>query len=332
LNPHDVVRALLRERADRAPRERGEAYAPANIALCKYWGKRDAGLNLPITSSLSVSLGDLGARTRIEPLDGPDDRFVLNGREAEPNGSAARRVGAFLDRFRGADGPRYFVESESRIPVGAGLASSASGFAALVKALDRLYGWDLPPESLSILARLGSGSACRSVYDGFVVWEAGERADGMDSLARRMDEEWPDLRIGLHIVSSAPKPVGSREGMNRTVETSLLYRVWPERVAADLPRLRDAIRDRDFEALGATAESNALTMHATMMDARPPILYWKPETVGAMERIRALRAAGVAAYYTIDAGPNVKILYEESSENAIREAFPELQIAIPFAQ
>lgn len=329
MKPFEAARHLLPDTPwSAAPA--GEARAPANIALCKYWGKRDPALNLPVTSSLSVSLGQLGAHTRIEPAE--RDVVSLDGMPLESGDPFAARVSAYLDLFRWSPELAWRVETSSSVPVGAGLASSASGFAALVLALDRLYGWQLPTRRLSILARLGSGSASRSVCPGFVEWHAGSREDGMDSFAERLDADWPSFRIGLLVLSRTPKPIGSREGMNRTTATSGLYAAWPDMVARHLEEIREAIRDRDLPRLGEAAEANALAMHATMIAARPPVLYWTKDSLATMQQVWARRADGLPVFLTMDAGPNVKLLYEEASAGAVREAFPELQEVGPFRE
>lgn len=322
MTKRDVVRAILRDRR-LEPAGEARAFAPANIALCKYWGKRDEELNLPVTPSLSVSLGALGAETALSVVDGPDV-VIVNGASADDR--VVRRVTDYLDLFRPEPDVGYRVETNSSVPLAAGLASSSSGFAALALALNTLYDWKLDARALSILARLGSGSACRSLYPGFARWRAGERADGMDSYAEPIEAEWPAFRIGLLTLSAAPKPIGSREAMRRTRETSLLYRSWPDKVRGDIAAIEAAIRARDLPALGEAAESNALAMHGTMMDTRPPIIYWLPETVTALRAVFQLRADGVPVYATMDAGPNVKILFEKQHAADVRERFPDIRI------
>ncbi|MFH0954403.1 MAG: diphosphomevalonate decarboxylase [Verrucomicrobiota bacterium] len=329
LKKRDVVRRVLQGRPVRASPE-GTAFAPANIALCKYWGKRDEELNLPVTSSLSVSLGSLGSRVSLTLAEGADV-VELNGTVLGADTPFTKRATAFLDLFRPDPSARFRLSAENTIPTAAGFASSASGFAALVLALDRLFGWGLDRKSLSILARLGSGSACRSVHEGFVEWHAGQAADGMDSCAERLDATWPDLRMGLLVVSDEEKSIGSRPAMKHTVETSPLYTAWPAKVEKDLAALKDAIRRRDFPMLGRTAESNALAMHATMIAAWPPVLYWLPDSVHAMQRIRALRDKELELYFTMDAGPNLKLLFEEKDTDAVTQAFPEVEVVAPFA-
>lgn len=307
----------------------GAAFAPSNIALCKYWGKRDPVLNLPLTSSLSVSLGQLGTQTRIQVNEGSLDSVRLNGVAVPADKPFAARMTEFLDLFRPA-GICFAVETENNIPTAAGLASSASGFAALVLALNDLFGWELSRKKISMLARLGSGSASRSLYQGFAVWHAGEQKDGLDSFAEPLPFEWPDFRIGILELCSGEKPVGSRSGMNRTVETSVLFKEWPEKVRQDLGRIEAAIASRDFALLGKTAESNALAMHATMLDAWPPLMYFQPESVAMMHKIWGLRAAGLELYFTMDAGPNLKLLFTADNEVAVKEQFPALQVVAPF--
>jgi len=318
------------EGAKSSPKESGAAFAPSNIALCKYWGKRDAILNLPVNSSLSVSLGTLGTRTRIREGNG-SDHIYLNGDLLAAGSGFAQRVSAFLDLFRPVVGNVCFeVRTENNIPTAAGLASSASGFAALVMALDDWAGWGLDKRNLSMLARLGSGSASRSVYDGFVQWHAGTRADGADSFAERIDTVWDSFRIGVLELSSAEKPVGSRDGMKRTVETSELYQSWPVQANADIDLIRRAIEVQDFSVLGQTSERNALSMHATMMSAWPPLIYLRPESIEQIHKVQRVRAEGLEVYLTIDAGPNIKLLFLEENEHTVAAAFPELQIIRPF--
>lgn len=321
----EFVNVLLK-RAEGKPAVRGEAFAPANIALCKYWGKRDAELNLPVNSSLSISLGKLGTHTVVEFAKSAD-RIFLNGKPAPADFAA--RLSKFLNLFR-ADGQFFEVRTKNNIPTAAGLASSASGFAALVKALDQLFGWGFNPRELSMLARLGSGSAARSLYAGFAVWHAGERADGMDCYAESLAGDWKNLRIGVLEVSKTRKKTGSTDGMNRTVETSELYESWPAQAECDFDELRTAIAAQDFSMLGKTAENNALAMHATMLAAWPPLCYWKPQSVALMQKVWQVREDGLEIYFTMDAGPNLKLLFLKEKQSAVKKLFPKIQIVNPW--
>jgi diphosphomevalonate decarboxylase len=312
------------------PQALGSGFAPANIALCKYWGKRDDELNLPMTSSLSVSLGALGTRTDLSVRDGGDE-VLLDGELVPPADSFAARITSFLDLIRSESGPGFRVATQNAMPTAAGLASSASGFAALVLALKEVMGWDLDSRALSMLARLGSGSACRSLFSGFVEWHVGVRDDGMDSYAEPIDCVWPDFRIAPVTVSAERKSIGSREAMRRTRDTSRLYEAWPAQVAEDLLAIRAALRERDFVRLGETAEANALAMHATMMASRPAVLYWRPETLETIRRAWRLREErGIPVYCTMDAGPNVKLIFLRESTAAIESEFDAVEIINPF--
>ncbi|MBN1560392.1 diphosphomevalonate decarboxylase [candidate division KSB1 bacterium] len=309
--------------------EQGEAFAPSNIALCKYWGKRNSDLNLPLNSSLSLSLGHLGTHTRIR-ANAFKDEIYMNEQRLDPSAQFSSRLIAYLDLFRPASDCYFRIDTHNNFPTAAGLASSASGYAALAMALNNFFSWNLDGASLSILARLGSGSAARSVYDGFVEWHRGESEDGMDSYAEQIPAIWSELRLAIITVSRAVKTIGSTEGMRRTVETSALYAAWPEKATRDIESIRHAIWGKDFAELGGTAESNALAMHATMLDSRPALLYWLPETVAAFHKIWRLRQDGIQLYFTIDAGPNVKILFEEKNEHIVRGEFDDAEIVRPF--
>ena len=325
-----IIAQLLGQRRS-VPCATATAFAPANIALCKYWGKRNAELNLPTASSFSISLGELGSRVTLTPRE-VADCFLLNGTLIPPESSFARRAAAFLDLFRPTPNFYFAVNAQNSIPTAAGLASSASGFAALTLALDKLFGWHLERRKLSILARLGSGSACRSVFEGFVEWRMGKAANGMDSYAEPLKWRWPDLRIGLVLVSEKEKPIGSRDAMQLTRDTSPLYPAWPETVARDLAGLKSAIRERNFTKFGEIAEGNALAMHATMIAARPAVLYWLPETVEAIHAVHMLRANGCEVYFTMDAGPNLKLLFRKPDLRWVSKVFPNLQVVVPFGR
>lgn len=311
------------------PGTEGTAVAPINIALCKYWGKRDELINLPVTSSLSISLSPLGTKTDVRIAEGTDS-FVLNDQEISLESPAGQRVVEYLDLFRPDPHTAFHIDSSTNVPVAAGLASSASGFAALAMALDKLFNWNLDTRSLSILARLGSGSASRSVFDGFVEWHAGEDPDGMDCYAEKLPYEWPVFCVALVEISSEQKYISSRAAMAQTVRTSKLYRGWPARARADLEELKAGIAEKDIVRVGRVAEANALAMHATMLDSRPAVLYWKPETIKTIEKIWAIREAGTALYFTMDAGPNIKLLFEECDRDLIEREFSPQTTVVPF--
>ncbi|MEU0523203.1 diphosphomevalonate decarboxylase [Streptomyces niveus] len=309
------------------------AVAHPNIALIKYWGKRDQRLVLPWTSSLSMTL-DLFAtttRVRLDPAAG-HDTAALNGVPA--TGETLRRITAFLELVRetAGSGQRAVVDTENTVPTGAGLASSASGFAALAVAAAAAYGLVLDATALSRLARRGSGSASRSVFGGFAVWHAGADTGtaaerDLGSYAEPVPAADIDPALVVAVVNAGPKAVSSREAMRRTVDTSPLFRPWAASSEDDLADMRAALRRGDIDAVGEIAERNALGMHATMLAARPAVRYLSPATVTVLDSVLQLRRDGVAAYSTMDAGPNVKVLCRradaERVAGAVREAVPD---------
>jgi diphosphomevalonate decarboxylase len=295
------------------------ARANANLALVKYWGKRDTALNLPATGSISVTLAGLAVEASVA-FGRESDRLEIDG--AAPVGEEARRLARFVDLLRGEAGRRDFaaVATRSALPRGIGLASSAAAFAALALAGSRAAGLRLEPPALSALARRGSGSAARSIFGGFVEWRRGERPDGHDSIAEPLAAagDW-DLRIVVAITTSTPKAVSSRDGMIRAA-ASPLYPAWVAGAAADLAEARKAIAARDLEALGLLAEHSALKMHAVGLAARPPLLYWRGATVDCVHRVWRLRAEGTPAFFTIDAGPQVKVLCALADAGRVAES------------
>mgnify|MGYP003394363470 CR=1 FL=1 len=291
------------------------AIAHPNIALCKYWGKRDRALNLPAVPSLSLTLAPFSTTTTVE-WGASRDELMLNGRPGTAEES--RKVFAVLDLFDSWR-PRARVVTQNDFPTAAGLASSSSGFAALVLAGAKAAGQARTVEELSVFARRGSGSASRSLFGGWAEWRAGERGDGLDSYAFEIAaaNHW-DVRMLVAIFDAGPKEVSSRDGMNHTQETSPFYPAWVSSAPHDLPAAKAAIRARDLEALGKVMERSALRMHACMMAADPPVIYWKSGSVWAQEVVRSLRSKGIPCAWTMDAGPNVKVLVEAEHAEVVR--------------
>jgi diphosphomevalonate decarboxylase len=282
---------------------RAVAVAHPNVALIKYWGKRARAGNLPATGSLSLVLGGLATETCVhfDPAL-PRDRVVLDGNE-DPETTS--RVSACLDLLRREAGVASFaaVTSHNDFPTGAGLASSASGFAALVTAGAGALGLHLNPQRLAEIARLGSGSAPRSLLGGVVLLTNRGETTVCEQLAAPAD--WP-LDIVIAVTTAGPKVTSSREGMVLSEQTSPYYDAWVSTHASDLAAGLAAVRGRDFAALAELAEHNCLKMHAVMMTTRPPLLYWTPGTLACLHRIQALRRSGVPVFFTVDAGPQVK--------------------------
>lgn len=302
------------------------ARANTNIALIKYWGKRDEKLFLPMNSSLSITLDRFYTTTTVEfRTDLSEDVFYLNGeKESEEE---RKKISRFLDKVRSLANASLYarVDSVNNMPTAAGFASSASGYAALAAASSKALDLNLSLKELSILARQGSGSACRSVYGGFVEWRKGEMENGMDSYARPLlhEEAW-DLSILSAVVETKKKKISSRDGMRRTVVTSPFYSGWLATVEEDLKRAKIAIAERNFDLLGSVLERNALKMHATTLGANPPFMYWHSATLAVMEEVEHLRSQGISVYYTIDAGPNVKVICERKNEKLVEEALSAL--------
>lgn len=325
----DIIPLIISNQKE-PQQEKGLAFAPTNIALCKYWGKRDTELNLPNTSSLSIALPTKGAYTDVTLCDQATDIIVLNDEVLLPESRFVTRVTEFLDLFRQHNAWHLHIDINMNIPVAAGLASSACGFASLTLALNDLFAWGFSNRELSILARLGSGSAARSFWTGFVEWHAGAQSNGMDSFAEPLSYEWPELCVGILPINNQEKPISSREAMQRTVSSSMLYQSWPKKVTQDMVIIRQALHSKNFSLLGGTSESNALSMHATMLAAWPPICYYLPETIEAMHHVWALRKNGIEVYFTQDAGPNLKLLFQEENSDKIKTTFPQVEIIKTF--
>lgn len=325
MKKYEVANIILANKPSVPVNSTAQVFAPTNIALCKYWGKRDDELNLPVTSSLSVAIPDKGAQVTLHTRT-DKDIISINGQLVAENSSVYSRATAFLDLFRQKDSFFLQIEYSLNIPMSAGLASSACSFAALTKALNELFAWQLPEQSLSILARMGSGSAARSLWPDFVEWHAGTRADGMDSYAEPLPYQWPELCLGILVLSDKEKSISSREAMKRCVNTSRLYAGWPDQVAHDMKLLHKALANKDFDSMGSTAEANALAMHALTLTSWPPICFSSPETIATWQKIWALRASGLKLYFTQDAGPNLILLFLAKDIPEVLNAFPTITI------
>lgn len=283
------------------------ARAHTNIALVKYWGKANTDLMLPQTSSLSLTLDQFYTDTTVQ-FDSrlTADQVIVNQTLLDEH--ASRKVHHVLDLVRAKANIATFaqVNSLNHVPMAAGLASSASAFAALAGAASRAAGLDLTFPDLSRLARRGSGSATRSIYGGFVEWHAGH--DDATSFAEPLMEQvdWPIAMVAL-VLNAQRKKISSSHGMQASVATSPYYSAWKQVVAHDLATMKPAILDHDFTTVGQVLETNAMRMHALTLSATPPYSYFNGATLQAMQTVRELRATGVECYYTLDAGPNLKI-------------------------
>lgn len=287
----------------------GHAVAGPSLALIKYWGKRSAADNTPATGSLAVTLAGLESRTSVRFDD--RDSVVLDGRE-----QALERFDAFLlglKRALGLEGRGLAFASRNTFPTAAGLASSSSGFAALVGAAAALC--ETPPDAaaLSALARLGSGSATRPVYGGFTVFEAGALA----ALPEHDEHHWPEFRVLLCIVRDEAKPTSSRDGMEVSRLTSPYYPAWVEGSPALLAAARGALTERRWDHLGPLIRQSYLRMFGTMFSSEPPLVYWQPESLAVIKALEALRDEGYTAWETMDAGPQVKVFCPADQADAL---------------
>lgn len=320
------------DKPDRSANHKGEkmkatATANANIALVKYWGKRDDKLILPQNSSISMTCDGLSTVTTVEFSEKyKNDAVMINDEELKKD---EKDILGHLQRIRNIAGIKEHakVVSESNFPVAAGLASSASGFAALTLAAVSAAGLRLGERELAVLARHGSGSACRSICEGFVEWHRGEKEDGSDSYAETVAkrDHWPEFRMIATIVTEESKKVGSRAGMKQTVETCPYYDGWLRTIEDDLDKIRRGIREKDFSAVGLAAEENCLKMHALMMTTRPAIIYWLPATLEIMHNVMLWREEGLESYFTIDGGPQVKVMCLERDAKEVENRLRELQ-------
>jgi diphosphomevalonate decarboxylase len=295
------------------------AIAHPNIAIIKYWGKRNETLNLPAAGSLSLTLGPIGTRTTVTWGQNTDS-LTLSGQML--TGRELTKVSRFLDLVR-AMRPELggaAVVSANDFPTASGLASSSSAFAALAVAATRAAGLQLDEQSLSMLARQGSGSAARSVCDGFARMHGGKRQDGTDAWAETVfaSDHW-DLRVVIGVTTEAQKEVKSTDGMNLTMRTSPYYQAWVDSVEPSIDQTIAAISARDFARLAELAEASALQMHASAIAAVPGVLYWRGATVELIHAVRQWREReGVPVFFTIDAGPHIKVF--TPAENAANVA------------
>ena len=282
----------------------GKARAHTNIALIKYWGKADEDLIIPMNNSLSVTLERFYTETRVTfDASLTEDQLILN-KEAV-NAKESAKIQRYMDMIRKEAGISTYalIESDNFVPTAAGLASSASAYAALAGACNEALDLNLSDKDLSRLARRGSGSASRSIYGGFAEWEKGH--DDKTSYAHQIESDGfeNDLAMIFVVINNKLKKVSSRSGMSLT---------------------KQAIAQKDFKRMGEVIEANGLRMHATNLGAQPPFTYLVPESYEAMRIVHECREAGLPCYFTMDAGPNVKVLIEKKHQQAIVNQFLEV--------
>ncbi|MCB9588863.1 MAG: diphosphomevalonate decarboxylase [Polyangiaceae bacterium] len=293
---------------------RAVAVAHANIALIKYWGKADVTRNLPAVPSLSLTLDGLSTRTELEFDPGLiEDKAFLD--DVQLSGKPFERVKRVLDRLRerASTNTKARVISHNHFPTAAGLASSASGFAALVAATSAALGLGMSLAEQSSVARWASASAARSIFPGWVQLRLAE--ESAEELAPRNHLE---IEMLVAVTRRGPKPIGSTAAMQHTLETSPYYPAWVESAPAVFERGKAALLAKDLHGLGHAMEHSTLLMHASMLAADPGVLYLAPASIALIDCVRSLRESGVEAFFTMDAGPHVKVLTR--SDNAAQVA------------
>jgi diphosphomevalonate decarboxylase len=304
----------------------GKARARANIALAKYWGKSDLTLNLPAVPSVSVTLEPMITETRVT-LAARAERDVLLLGGVEANEGETKRAARVLDRIRAEVGSKdkARVESVNHFPTASGLASSASGFAALVAAARRAYGLPRDPSKESAEARWCSASAARSIYGGFVVLPAGTPGDDTNTASQLHPASHWDLRLTVAVITEGRKDVGSTDGMGLSKATSPYYQAWVDAAPAMAKAITDAIASRDLSVLGPLAEHSFASMHALALSTSPPTLYFQPGSLAALATVRKLRAEGMPVFATMDAGPHVKAISSAQDAARVKQALLETQ-------
>jgi len=292
------------------------ARAPANIALIKYWGKRSKAQRIPLNDSFSINLDEATTTTTVEFNPNlRNDEIEFIGEHCQDEECV--RVINHLDRIRKRAKTKLYARvcTKNSFPKGTGIASSASGFAALTVAATASIGLHLNEKETTILARLGSGSACRSIPDGFAWWHAG--TSSKSSFAESVfPSTWWNIVDVICIVSKETKKVSSSDGME-AVKTSPFWKPRVKGIPEKITQLYQAIKTRNIISMGEILEEDAISMHCVMMTQNPPLFYWNEYTMRVIEAVYALRAEGVPAYFTMDAGPNVHILCRHEDAETI---------------
>lgn len=293
------------------------AIAHSNTALIKYWGKRDEKLIIPMNNSISFTTNALTTTTTVEFSEElTKDSFILN--DVEQTGKPLKRVVEHLTIIReiSKTNLKAKVFSKNNFPTAAGLASSASGFAALTSAATNAVGLKLGTKKLSMISRRGSGSSCRSFYGGYVEWIASD--ENNESYAVQLaDENWFDIRDIVVVLKAPERKMSTREAMKLSIKTSPFFKSRLEAMDTNLAKIRSAIKERDFISLGSVAEMDCLSMHSVAITSNPPQIFWIPDTVKVMHFVENLREEKIDAYYTIDTGANLHILTTPKFEKEI---------------
>ena len=283
----------------------------ANIAIIKYWGKKDTVEMIPATSSISLTLENMYTETNLSslPASAQSDEFYINGILQDQ--TEHKKMGEIIDCFRPAGSGFVRIDTKNNMPTAAGLSSSSSGLSALVTASNEFFGLHLSTKQLAQKAKLASGSSSRSFYGPISAWD------------KDSGEIYPvktDLKLAMImlVLYDQKKPISSREGMKRCAETSTIFDDWVRQSEEDYKAMLIYLSNNHFSKIGELTEKNALAMHATTQTARPPFSYLTEKTYEAMDFVKQLRSEGERCYFTMDAGPNVKVLcLEEDLEHLV---------------
>lgn len=299
------------------------AIAPANIAFIKYWGKKDEKLRIPANDSISMNLSSAFTTTTVEFSSSYYlDEIYYGDNKMEVQ--ELQRVIDHLDRIRKLANvqTKAKIVTQNSFPKAAGIASSASGFAALTLAAVDALGLKLSEKELSILARIGSGSACRSIHDGFVEWRAGNASN--DSYAYSLyNEKYWDLRDIIVVVSEDKKKITSTKG-HENAGSSIFFETRMKNLPQRIVKLKEALQNKAINEFGELVEEEAIELHTIMMTQKPALFYWNSATLEIINRVRQWRIEGLIVYFTIDAGPNVHLICEKKEEKRVLENIKEL--------
>lgn len=304
-----------------------------NIAFIKYWGKRDEKLVLPYNSSISMTFDHAVLKTTTSVMFSKKlkaDVFYLDGKLQDLRDKELKERMNVLDLLRKSAGTdvHALIVSKNDFPTASGMASSASGIATLVYTANKALEASLAPKELSTIARQGSGSACRSMFGGIVLWRKGQKADGSDSYAEQAFDEnyWPELVDNIVVVSQSKKKVSSRAGMRQTIETNPLFKSRPEAAEKRLREFIDAYRNRNLDSISRIMIADNNEMHALMLSTVPSIRYLNPASYAIMDAIDELNASSseAVAGYTFDAGPNANIITTDKNQQKVMSAIKQL--------
>ncbi|MGB9701747.1 MAG: diphosphomevalonate decarboxylase [Candidatus Kapaibacteriota bacterium] len=298
-----------------------------NIALVKYWGKRSEEKNLPSVGSISITLDELSTITEVYINKISNDEFIINNKKA--NEREQQKISKFLDYFRARSSKKYYlkIKTTNNFPTAAGLASSASGYAALTYAANHIFDLNLSAKELTQYARLGSGSAARSIFGGYVELHKGELESGEDCFAEQIlaPDQFP-LKVIVAITDETPKKTSSRDGMKLSQQTSPFFQSFVETSEQDISFMKQAIKSRDFYMMSEIAQQSCIKMHSVMMTTKEPLFYWNSKTFSIIEFVLKFQKEKYPIFFTIDAGPQVKIVTLPGEEKNIIEKLTKLNV------